>query len=48
MGMPDGTVAHAELELFGSVIMIGEEMPGSGDLGSRALAVSCNAAVLAA
>jgi uncharacterized glyoxalase superfamily protein PhnB len=29
LGMPDGTVAHAELELFGSVIMIGEEMPGS-------------------
>jgi PhnB protein len=31
MGMPDGAVAHAELELGGSVIMIGEEMPGGVD-----------------
>jgi hypothetical protein len=37
MGMPDGTVAHAELELDGSVIMIGEEMPGGTDPGPKTL-----------
>jgi hypothetical protein len=31
MAMPDGTIAHAELELGGSVIMIGDEMPGGVD-----------------
>jgi PhnB protein len=37
MGMPDGTVAHAELELGGSVIMIGEEMPGGVDPSPKTL-----------
>ena len=37
MGMPDGTVAHAEVELDGSVIMIGEEMPGGVDLSPETL-----------
>lgn len=29
--MPDDTIAHAELEVGGSVIMIGDEVPGRGD-----------------
>jgi PhnB protein len=37
MATPDGTVAHAELELDGSVIMIGEEMPGGVDPSPKAL-----------
>jgi PhnB protein len=37
MGMSDGTVAHAELELGGSVIMIGEEMPGGTDPSPKTL-----------
>jgi PhnB protein len=37
MGMPDGMVAHAELELGGSVIMIGEEMPGGVDPSPKTL-----------
>jgi PhnB protein len=37
MGMPDGTVAHAELELGGSVIMIGDEMPGGADPSPKTL-----------
>jgi PhnB protein len=37
MAMPDGTVAHAELELDGSVIMIGEEMPGGVDPSPKTL-----------
>jgi PhnB protein len=36
-GTPDGTVAHAELELDGSVIMIGEEMPGGVDPSPKTL-----------
>ena len=31
MGTPDGTVAHAEIQVADSVIMIGEEMPGGAD-----------------
>jgi PhnB protein len=37
MEAPDGTVAHAELELDGSVIMIGEEMPGGVDQSPKTL-----------
>jgi PhnB protein len=37
MATPDGMVAHAELELDGSVIMIGEEMPGGVDPSPKAL-----------
>lgn len=29
--MPDGTIAHAEIELGGSVIMVADEVPGRGD-----------------
>jgi PhnB protein len=31
MGAPDGTIAHAEIEIGGSVIMVGEEVPGGRD-----------------
>jgi PhnB protein len=31
MGMPDGTIAHAEIEIGDSVIMVGDEMPGGPD-----------------
>lgn len=31
MGTPDGAVAHAEIQVGESVIMIGEEMPGGTD-----------------
>ena len=37
MAMPDGTIAHAELELGGSVIMIGDEMPGGVDPSPKTL-----------
>jgi PhnB protein len=37
MPMPDGKIAHAELELGGSVIMIGDEIPGRTDLSPKAL-----------
>jgi PhnB protein len=37
MGTPDGMVAHAELELGGSVIMVGEEMPGGVDPSPKTL-----------
>jgi PhnB protein len=35
--MPDGSIAHAEIELGGSIIMIGEEVPGRGDPSPRTL-----------
>jgi PhnB protein len=31
MAMPDGTIAHAEIEIGGSIIMIGDEIPGGRD-----------------
>jgi PhnB protein len=37
MPMPDGKIAHAELELGGSVIMIGDEIPGRTDPSPKAL-----------
>jgi PhnB protein len=37
MPMPDGKIAHAELELGGSVIMIGDEVPGGTDPSPKAL-----------
>jgi PhnB protein len=35
--MPDGTIAHAELELGGSIIMVGDEVPGRGDPSPKTL-----------
>jgi PhnB protein len=37
MPMPDGKIAHAELELGGSVIMIGDEIPGGTDPSPKTL-----------
>ena len=37
MEMPGGAIAHAELELAGSVIMIGDEMPGGTDPSPKTL-----------
>jgi len=37
MPMPGGAIAHAELELGGSVIMIGDEMPGGTDPSPKTL-----------
>lgn len=35
--MPDGTVAHAEVEIGGSRVMLGDEMPGHGARGPESL-----------
>jgi PhnB protein len=35
--MPDGTVAHAEVEIGGSRIMLGDEMPAYGNRGPESL-----------
>jgi PhnB protein len=37
MESPDGMVAHAEIEIGGSVIMIGEEVPGGADPSPKTL-----------
>jgi PhnB protein len=37
MAMPDGTIAHAEIEIGGSVIMIGDEQPGATDPSPKSL-----------
>jgi PhnB protein len=37
MGMPDGAIAHAEVEIGNSVIMIGDEMPGGSDPSPKTL-----------
>jgi PhnB protein len=37
MPMPDGKIAHAELQLGDSVIMIGDEMPGGTDPSPKTL-----------
>ena len=37
MAMPDGAVAHAELEIGGSIIMIGDELPQGVDRSPKTL-----------
>jgi uncharacterized glyoxalase superfamily protein PhnB len=37
MATPDGAIAHAEIEVGDSVIMIGEEMPGAATPARRPL-----------
>jgi PhnB protein len=37
MGAPNGAIAHAEIQIGDSVIMIGEEMPGGTDPSPRTL-----------
>jgi PhnB protein len=37
MAMPDGTVAHAEIDIGGSIIMIGDEIPGGRDPSPKTL-----------
>jgi PhnB protein len=37
MRTPDGAIAHAEIEIGGSVIMIGDEAPGRGDPSPKTL-----------
>ena len=35
--MPDGTIAHAEIEVGGSRVMLGDEMPAFGNRGPESL-----------
>jgi PhnB protein len=37
MAMPDGTIAHAEIDIGGSIIMIGDEIPGGRDPSPKTL-----------
>jgi PhnB protein len=37
MPMPDGKIAHAEIDLGGSVVMIGDEVPGGTDPSPKTL-----------
>ncbi len=37
MAMPDGTIAHAEIDIGGSIIMIGDEVPGGRDPSPKTL-----------
>lgn len=37
MAMPDGTIAHAEIDIGGSIIMIGDEVPGGVDHSPKTL-----------
>jgi PhnB protein len=37
MAMPDGAIAHAEIEIGGSIVMIGDEMPGGRDPSPKTL-----------
>jgi PhnB protein len=37
MTAPDGTIAHAEIDIGGSIIMIGEEQRGRGDPSPKTL-----------
>jgi PhnB protein len=37
MGMPDGGIAHAEIQIGDSVIMVGDEMPGGTDRSPKSL-----------
>jgi PhnB protein len=38
MAMPDGKIAHTEVEIGGSVVMIGDEIPGQTDPSPASLA----------
>jgi PhnB protein len=37
MPMPDGRIAHAEIDIGGSVVMIGDELPGGVDPSPKTL-----------